>query len=123
MSERKLNRLKDYDYSIQGYYSVTICTNHRIERFGHIKHGKMSLNKYGRIVHEQWLLLGKRYPYVQIDTFVVMPNHLHGILIIDCFLEQMNKNSAEKSYEGSLKKVKSLSELIGSFKTVTSEQI
>jgi putative transposase len=97
MSERKLNRLKYYDYSIQGYYFVTICTNHRIERFGHIRHGKMFLNKYGRIVYEEWLSLGERYPYVQIEEFIVMPNHLHSILVIDCFLEQMTSHGRPKA--------------------------
>jgi len=83
MKNRKPNRLKNYDYSRSGYYFVTICTYRRECYFGKILEGKMVLNKYGGIINEQWLWLDEQYQYVKLDEYCIMPNHLHGILIID----------------------------------------
>ena len=74
----------------------------------------MLLNNAGNIVTQQWLWLSKQYSYVTLDEFVIMPNHLHGILIID--------NSIRTGHDLSLR-VKSLSSLIGAFKTTSSKLI
>ena len=81
--ERKRNRLKDFDYSESGYYFITICTNDRVEIFGNIVDGKMLLNTCGKIIQKQWLWLSAQYDYIKLDQYVVMPNHIHGIIIID----------------------------------------
>ena len=83
MKERKSNRLKNYDYSKNDYYFITICTKDRIHYFGEIRNGKMILNKFGKIIKQQWLCLENRFDYVKLDEFVMMQNHIHGILIID----------------------------------------
>ena len=82
-SERKRNRLAGYDYAQDGYYFVTICTQEHECYFGDVQDGQMWLNSIGKIVQEQWEWLGRRYSYIVLDEFVVMPNHLHGILAID----------------------------------------
>jgi REP element-mobilizing transposase RayT len=77
------SRLKDWNYSENGYYSITICAFQREEIFGEIINGKMILNKIGKIIEENWKQIPQIRKNIQLDKFVVMPNHLHGILIIE----------------------------------------
>jgi len=79
---RRSIRIKGYDYSQVGAYFVTICTHNRACLFGEVVAGEMRLNDAGRIVHGVWNDLPNHYPYVELDAFVVMPNHVHGIIII-----------------------------------------
>jgi putative transposase len=79
---RRSIRLKEYDYSPAGGYFVTVCT-HKGECFlGKIVNGKMVLNEYGKIVRDEWLKTKQIRKNIKIDEFVVMPNHVHGIIII-----------------------------------------
>ncbi len=122
--ERKRNRLKGYDYSTDGYYFVTICTKDRKEFFGEVKKGSMILNRFGKIVKERWLWLAGQYPYVQLDENVVMPNHFHGILIIDHTAGNCRDRSPQvHSQSIDQQKIKPLPELIGAFKTTASKMI
>jgi len=82
MKNRRLNRLKNFDYSQNGMYFVTICTKNRECLFGEILDGKMELNEYGQIATDCWKEIPKHFPSVEIDEFVVMPNHVHGIITI-----------------------------------------
>lgn len=79
---RKSIRLKDYDYSQAGAYFVTVCTRNRIHLFGEIIDGKMSMNESGCIVQQCWDELLIHYPQVELDAFVVMPNHIHAVVTI-----------------------------------------
>ncbi|HWR20345.1 MAG TPA: transposase [Verrucomicrobiae bacterium] len=79
---RRSLRLQGYDYSQAGAYFVTICTQGRKCRFGDIVNGQMHLNEVGRAVHSVWERLSARFPTLETDTFVVMPNHIHGILVL-----------------------------------------
>ena len=83
MKERKLTRLKGYNYSQSGYYFVTICTKDRGEWFGSIEQESMNLSRYGKIAHDFWAGIPAHFENVGIDEFSVMPNHIHGILIIE----------------------------------------
>lgn len=76
-------RLPHYDYSNDGFYYVTICPKNRKKIFGEISNNKIILNKYGKIVKKQWLWLAKQYSYIDLAEYVIMPNHLHGIIIIN----------------------------------------
>ena len=76
-------RLKGYDYSSNGAYFITICVKNRECIFGEIINGEMYLNDYGKIVSEEWLKTEKVRKNIIIDEFVIMPNHFHGIIIID----------------------------------------
>ena len=76
-------RLPGYDYSQPGAYFITICTHNRQCLFGEIVNGEMILNEFGELVKNEWQKTGIIRPNINIDTFVVMPNHLHGIIIIN----------------------------------------
>ena len=80
---RRSIRLKEYDYSQEGYYYITICTKNKIEYFGKIVNGKMELSKIGGIVCDEWIKTKQIRKNVKLDAWVVMPNHFHGIVIID----------------------------------------
>ncbi|QNF31572.1 hypothetical protein HUW51_02090 [Adhaeribacter swui] len=79
---RRSIRLKGYDYSQAGAYFITLCTHHREHLFGEVKGGEMKLNPFGQIAYENWLKTPQIRPNVALDVFVIMPNHLHGILLI-----------------------------------------
>lgn len=79
---RRSLRLQGYDYSQPGAYFVTICTRNRLSIFGRVDQGKMQLNKNGIIATRKWEQLDERFPEIEIDEFIVMPDHMHGIVII-----------------------------------------
>jgi len=79
---RRSIRLSGYDYSQAGAYFVTICTQNRQCLFGEIVDGEMRLNDAGQMVQSVWAELTQHYAGVDIDGFVVMPNHIHGIVIL-----------------------------------------
>ena len=82
MNNRQTIRLHGYDYSLPGTYFVTICVQNRECLFGDVENGKMILNKIGEIVQNQWLCLSTRFSNIRLDEFIIMPNHIHGIIII-----------------------------------------
>jgi len=79
---RRSIRLKGYDYTQAGAYFVTIVTQNRICLFGDIVEGEVRLSALGQIVAESWQWLAMRYEYVDLDECIIMPNHLHGIIVI-----------------------------------------
>jgi len=80
--DRKCNRLAGYDYSTPGYYFVTICTKGMMEYFGDVQNGEMELNGAGLNVQKCWLDLPNHYKNCKLHAFVIMPNHIHGIVIV-----------------------------------------
>lgn len=121
---RKLQRLKEFDYSTDGAYFVTICTHNRENIFGEIQNGKMILNMCGEIVQEQWKWLGAQYPFVLLDEFCVMPNHFHGIIWINHDdVRNSRDHSAGRDRSVQDAKIKPIPELIGAFKTTASKRI
>ena len=85
---RRSIRLKNYDYSQPGTYFITICTDNHFHYFGSIYNNSndeniRKLNEGGKIAEQCWIDIPKHYPNVQLDVYVVMPNHVHGILIIN----------------------------------------
>jgi len=79
---RRSIRLPGYDYSQPGAYFVTLVTHRRVCLFGEVVGEEMRLSQIGEMVHREWLRLPKRFPMVELEEFVVMPNHLHAILVI-----------------------------------------
>ena len=75
-------RLKDYDYATPGAYFVTVCTNSNQALFGEILNGRMMLNEAGQMLESWWHKIVEKFPGVQLDSHVIMPNHLHGIILI-----------------------------------------
>ncbi len=76
-------RCPNWDYSSNGAYFITICTERRILFFGSIKNKKLKLFEAGQIADRLWAEIPLHHPYIRLDAFVVMPNHVHGILIIN----------------------------------------
>jgi len=73
-------RLKGYDYASPGAYFVAICTKNREQSFGMIDGGKMHLSELGKIAESMWREIPYHFENTEIDEFVVMPNHVHGII-------------------------------------------
>lgn len=80
---RRSIRLKGYDYSQAGIYYVTIVTHGRKMLFGDVVDGEVVLNETGKIVQWEWQRLAQRFKFIQLGTFIVMPNHFHGIIIMN----------------------------------------
>lgn len=123
MKERKLNRLKHYNYSKGGYYCITICTQNKISYFGEIKNGKMILNSSGEIARRYWNEIPNYYSNIHLDEFIVMPNHIHGIIII-------NKSGRIEQCSVPTKEIKRdnrnyglISKIIKSYKTIVMKTI
>jgi putative transposase len=132
---RRTIRLKGYNYSLAGAYFITICSYHRECLFGAIVDGEMQLNEFGTIVADTYLWLTSQYSYVDSDSWVVMPNHLHGILMLMDDISPNNPRrggsrtaptqgvpTTDNSFRNDTKR-KSLGRLIGAFKTVSTKQI
>jgi hypothetical protein len=76
-------RLQNWDYGWNAPYFVTICTANRELFFGNIMDDKMNVSEIGKIADKYWLEIPEHFPFVKLDVHVVMPNHVHGIVIID----------------------------------------
>ena len=82
INHRRSIRLKEYDYTSPGAYYVTIVTKNRANIFGVVTAGKMRLNAYGQIAADCWSAIPMHFPNVELDEFNIMPNHIHGIIVI-----------------------------------------
>ena len=102
--ERKSPRLPSYDYSWPGTYFVTICVADRMPRFGEVVDQRVCLNDAGKMVLRHWQSLPDRFPHVDLDEYVLMPNHLHAILHVTA------TDTAPSA---------SLSAVVGAFKSLT----
>lgn len=79
---RRSIRLKGYDYSQEGLYFITLCCHDRNNYFGFVEHGNMVFSEAGKIAHECWLDIPNHFPNTVLHEFVIMPNHVHGIIEI-----------------------------------------
>lgn len=75
-------RLRGYAYSLSGAYFITICTHNRECLFGGIVDGEMLVHEFGSIVSKQWDAIPERFSCIELDAFTVMPNHIHGIILV-----------------------------------------
>lgn len=111
---RKNIRLKDFDYSTAGYYFVTIVSHDRKNIFGNIIDGEMDLNHIGLIVEKAWQEIPIHFPYIEVGDQVIMPNHFHGIVIIN----QVGALHAEP-----LRHAQPLGVIIRSFKSAVTKRV
>ena len=88
-------RLSEWDYRNVWYYFITICTKERKHYFGNIKEGGVILSKIWEITQKYRLDIPNHFPHVSLDVFVIMPNHIHGIISID---EKIGKEIVETSH-------------------------
>ncbi len=122
LPERKIARMRAYDYRQNGAYAVTICTHKRRLAFGHVENGEVRLHPFGHVAQEHWLAIPSHYPNVSLDGFIVMPNHLHGILFLEneavaSLAEELELRRFGKPLSGSL------STIIGNYKSGVSREI
>lgn len=117
---RKQMRLKGYDYSTSSAYFITTCCHEKKHIFGHIEDAEVHLNEYGKVVKEEWLKSAEIRKEITLDTFIIMPNHIHAIVMI----AQINDHREDTDHEGdppvapTLKK-RSLGALVAGFKQAT----
>jgi putative transposase len=81
LPQRKSPRLRDYNYSQSGAYFVTICIHQRLHLFGDIDNSIMHRSGLGEIAEQELRLLPHRWPQIEIDLFIIMPNHVHVIIV------------------------------------------
>ncbi len=136
----KSARLHNYDYGQNGYYFITICTKDKELLFGNVVDEKMVLNNMGSIAYQYWEEITEHFDNVLLDEYIIMPNHIHGIVVIcggDAVVETRHASSLrerehkrEKKYIGQYPQMskispqaKSLSVIIGSYKSACTKKI
>jgi len=117
-------RVPKYDYSQSGYYFITICVKNRENRFGEIIHGKLIKTTSAKIVDQCWFDLPNHFRQCLLDEFVIMPNHVHGIIIIDNQITTVETGFKPVSTQiGNANKRYSISEMVRAFKTFSARRI
>lgn len=116
---RRSIRLKDYDYSQDGAYFVTICVYERQCLFGSVDQGEIRLNAPGMMVSKAWQDLDERFPEVKTDAFVVMPNHIHGILWL---VGAPLVGALDDRIEATTRVAPALGRVVGTFKSITTDK-
>ena len=114
--QRRSIRLPDYDYSQPGAYFVTLCAHERETLFGDVVDDVMRLNDYGEIVVAVWDDLPGHYSHVELDAFVIMPNHVHGIIVIA-------DNAVGARHASPLQSRPTLGIIVGSYKSAVTKRI
>ncbi len=124
---RRSIRLKDYDYTQVGTYFITICIQNRECLLGFIEDGMINLNKAGEMIKSEWICLRQRFEHIVLDEFIIMPNHMHGIINIDRRGEScIRPNPADmgdhedRPYGGT--EINSLGRIIQAFKSITTKE-
>jgi REP-associated tyrosine transposase len=122
---RRYIRLKDYDYAQAGAYFVTICTRDRECLFGEIAGSEMRLNEIGQIMADEWIRAPRIRPYVELDEWIIMPNHLHGIVVIMAggMVGATRRVAPTPTDRPTGPKSGSLGAIIGQFKSITTKRI
>jgi REP element-mobilizing transposase RayT len=128
---RRSIRLKGYDYSQAGAYFITVCTQGRACLFGDVVGEEMRLNDAGRVVQAIWDALPGHFPFVELDEFVVMPNHVHGVVWIAdaerrgvaCNAPTNRRNASVSRMAEISPKSGSLAAIIRSFKSAATKRI
>ena len=121
--QRRYIRLRSYDYTQPGAYFVTSCTHGKQCLFGNIKNNIMKLNPYGEIVQSCWKDIPLHYPEVNNEVFIVMPNHVHGIISIHDVNPDRSGQVGRSGSKPDPTKRQPLSEIVRAFKTYSSRKI
>lgn len=118
LPKRKNHRLEDFDYSSYGYYFVTLCTYQKMKLLSQVSDGTVTLTDIGKQAETCWRNMAKLNSNVDIDSFIIMPNHIHGIII----LRNQGELSGNNKYSFQItenKQHRSLQGLVRDFKSVT----
>uniref|UniRef100_UPI00356A4D3C transposase n=1 Tax=Ancylomarina sp. TaxID=1970196 RepID=UPI00356A4D3C len=116
---RQSIRLKGYDYSQEGLYFITICCQDRIHLFGEIIEGEMHLNDFGKIAAEEWLKTPEIRKNISLGNFIIMPNHMHGIISINTKVSIETKKNAGKFHSPT----QTIGAIIRGYKGATTKRI
>jgi REP element-mobilizing transposase RayT len=124
---RRSIRLKNYDYSTVGAYFVTICVKNRDPLFGNVFDNKIILNDAGQMIVTEWEVLPTRFPTIELDEFVVMPNHFHAILVINPAGAGLVPALAVPALNQTTKRATTrvaptLGDMLGAFKSITTHR-
>lgn len=124
---RRSLRLRGYDYTRAGAYFITICTEDRDPIFGSIVNKEMHLSPFGLFALERWNALPDHHPNVDLDEFVVMPDHIHGIVVLDgtqgMVQEQRARQASPLQARPNGAPPGSLGAIVGSYKSSVSRHI
>ena len=128
LHHRRSIRLPDYDYSETGGYFITICARNQDLLFGEIVDGEITLNEYGTIVEQCWNDLPNHYSNIELDTFIIMPDHVHGIIIINESKETVGTAGSSgtgrvRDHAPTTTKIHGLSEIVRAFKSYSAKRI
>ena len=102
LPQRKSLRLHGYDYSRPGFYFVTICTRYHTHWLGDFANNQIVLSTAGTILQSVWNTLPDRFPGLKLDQFVVMPNHVHGIIILTEYIQYSKPGNLSKPTLGNI---------------------
>ncbi len=115
---RQSIRLRGYDYTQAGAYFVTIVAHERACLFGEIIDGVMHLNDAGRMVDAAWTALPQRFPAIELDAWITMPNHLHGIIVVGATLV-VAPDAVDVPDRAGTSPAPTLGDIVGAFKSIT----
>ncbi|MEB3359488.1 MAG: transposase [Synechococcales bacterium] len=123
LHRRRSIRLKHHDYTAPGAYFITICTHQRQCLFGDIINGEMRLNEFGQIAADCWQEIPHHFHPVRLDNFVIMPNHVHGILVITDTPRRGMALPCPYPRQFGKPIAQSISTIVGSFKSAVTKRI
>ena len=118
---RKNIRLREYDYSSPGAYMVTVCANvPQKPLFGVLKNGSIKLSEIGRIIEKNWLNIPVHFPGVKLDAWIIMPDHIHGILLFE--LVDSGEACLAPTTSSTHGDLPNLGAVVGSFKSAVTKE-
>jgi len=124
---RRSIRLRGYDYAQAGAYFITIVAQGRECLLGQVVNDEMQLNDAGRMIWDEWQALAHRFPAVELDQFVVMPNHVHGIVrivgasLVDAH-DGMTTTEGATTRRATTRVAPTLGDIVGAFKSITTNE-
>ena len=116
-------RLRGYDYATPGAYFVTVCTQDRVPLFGRIIDGNMAANRLGAVVEDSWAEIPNHYDNVSLDAFVLMPNHVHGVITIEDETPVVGAGFKPALPAGKTSRRHAIPEIVRAFKTFSARRI
>lgn len=121
---RRSIRLKGYDYSQAGAYFITVCCQDKELRFGKIENDKMVLNEFGTIAYNEWNQLPERFSNFELDDFQIMPNHMHGIMVLNvgATLAVAHDNETDDNNRAAESPAPTIGDIVGAYKSLVANE-